>query len=498
MLTIHLRVTEAATGKATPVRLQISGPAGEVYFPFGTHHEFPVGRNEDVGGRVRIGRDAWVLIDGSCEIRLPAAVPLRVRIEKGPEFAAVDESVILGPGQMALRFAVERWSNVRESRWFPGDVRSHFLSPQLALLEAAAEDLAVANVLACETAVPSQDGQTYLTVSNLAAFSGESPALEKDGSLVAVGTLNSHPVLGSVGLLHTHRVVFPIRFGEPDYPDDWSVCDWCDQCHRKHGLAVWVDSCASGTGGEALLAAILGKLDAIEFDGRPRVSAFLPRLYDLWNAGLRIGLVGGSGKDSNRVPLGKVRTFAELGPGETLSFANWIEAVRAGRTYATTGPLLTLTVGPAGPGEAAELLEPGRLPIVAQAESRTAFERLELVANGEVVASAAPREKDGRWLAFLGFEHEPSASGWVAARVIGTAADSAFAHTSAVWVNVAGRPPSSRISRALTDSIASTRNWAETVARYTDPKWRLQLLANCDAAWRRLASARTSPPTGES
>ena len=70
--------------------------------------------------------------------------------------------------------------------------------------------------------------------------------------------------------------------------------------------------------GEALVAAILGKVDAIEVGGRPRKQPLLPWVYRLWNAGFLVPLVGGSGKDSNRVPLGRPRTYARLGPDDAV------------------------------------------------------------------------------------------------------------------------------------------------------------------------------------
>src|SRR5436305_394327 len=74
----------------------------------------------------------------------------------------------------------------------------------------------------------------------LLAFSGTRAALEAPGCAVAVNTLNAHPTLGTVGLLNSHRPVYPLRFGAPG-ADDWSVADWCDQCHRKAGLVTWPD-----------------------------------------------------------------------------------------------------------------------------------------------------------------------------------------------------------------------------------------------------------------
>ncbi|MBX9585036.1 MAG: CehA/McbA family metallohydrolase, partial [Gemmataceae bacterium] len=357
MLTVHLRINDAATGKLTPVRLRVAGPDGTAYPPLGRFAEFPAGRNEAVGGHLLAGREAWCYVGGSCEVRLPAGVPLRVRAAKGPEYTPLDETVTLGPGQMALRLTIGRAADARADGWVTGDARCHFLPPHAALLEAAAEDLDVVNLLAGVQDWPSiHDGTTYPTAPHLDAFSGQAPALEADGRVVVVNTFNAHPTLGKVGLLNAHRPVFPLAFGGAD-PDDWSVSDWCDQCHRKGGLAVWVDAFrpAGGVvGGEALVAALLGKMDAIEVDPAPRPQPLLPWVYRLWNAGFPIPLAGGSGKDSNRVALGAVRTYARLTAGEAPSYRAWVEAVRAGRTVVTDGPLLSLEVGGRGPGETVE------------------------------------------------------------------------------------------------------------------------------------------------
>ena len=53
------------------------------------------------------------------------------------------KEVTLGPGKMALRFAIERRVNLPARGWFAADVRCHELSPHAALLEGAAEGLAL-------------------------------------------------------------------------------------------------------------------------------------------------------------------------------------------------------------------------------------------------------------------------------------------------------------------------------------------------------------------
>ena len=452
MLNVHLRINDA-TGRPTPVRLRVSGPDGTHHAPLGRFAEFPAGRNEDVGGQLKLGRERWFHVNGACEIPLPAGVPLRVQATKGPEHVPLDETVTLGAGQISLRFSIDRWSDSRAEGWVSVDARSHFLVPHAALLEAQAEDVDVANVLAVPLQVLALDGNTYTTTPNLLAFSGQAPALERDGASVVVNTLNVHPVLGKVGLLNSHRPVFPLTFGGED-TDDWGTCDWCDQCHRKGGLTVWVDAFepAGGiTGGEALVAAILGKIDAIEVTAEARKVPLLPWTYRLWDAGTPVPLVGASGKESNKVPLGRVRTYVGVGSSST-----WVEAVKAGRTFVTDGPLLTL----AREGN----------QFRAAIRSREPAGRVEIVAGGQVVASGQ-RE----------VEAVVSEPGWVAAR---SSAGDCFAHTSPLIVGSAPRKPEAVAE--LRRLVEQTREWAETRGRFDNPRRKQALLDRCADALRKL------------
>ncbi|MFO0847943.1 MAG: CehA/McbA family metallohydrolase [Gemmataceae bacterium] len=498
MLTIHLRVNDAATGKPTPVRLRITGPDGTHYAPFGRLTEFATGKNEDVGGHLRLGPERWCYIDGACEVRLPAGVPLRVQAAKGPEYRPLDQTVTLGSGQMALRFGIERWSDVRADGWVPGDVRAHFLPPHAAALEAAAEDLSVVHLLARAQPLPSPDGTAYPTVGNLLAFSGQQPALTAEGPLVAVNTLNEHPVLGRVGLLHSHRPVYPLTFGGPDDTDDWSVCAWCDQCHRKGGLTVWADpftAACGAPGGEALVAALLGKIDALEYDGRPRRQPLLPMWYRLLNAGVRVPLVGGSGKESNASPLGTPRTYAHLPAGEPTTLGGWAEAVRAGRCFVTTGPLLAMTVNGHSCGAVLPVGGVEQLSVRASARSLQPFDKLEVVADGQVVAAAEPTTSDGTTSAELEFSHPAGGSGWIAARCAGGSGSptrqAVFAHTSPVYLRATVESGlSSDAASALRSGVDATREWVTTVGRFADPRRKAALIDLCDQALAVLARDR--------
>jgi hypothetical protein len=179
----------------------------------------------------------WAYVDGSCEVVLPPG-PVTAAVSGGYDYLPLTEQVTLGVGQLALRLALQRRPQARPDGWLSADSRCHALTPHAALLEAAAEGLHFVNLLAQET-VPIGDQPSAMP--NLLAFSGQRPALERPGHAVVVNTLNAHPILGTLALLDCHRPVFPLRFGRPDHEDDWSLIDWCDQCHRKRGLVVWPD-----------------------------------------------------------------------------------------------------------------------------------------------------------------------------------------------------------------------------------------------------------------
>src|SRR5579859_194535 len=297
MFNVHIRVNDAATNKPTPVRLRIAGPDGREYVPLGRVAEFPVGRNEEVGGRVVIDRERFQYIDGSCEIPLPSGVPLTVQVSKGPEYSPIRQTITLGPGQMAIRLAISRRADRRAEGWYSGDTRCHFLTPHSALLEGMGEDLAFVNLLVTEAMVAGRDGTNYTSLANMTAFSGQAACLEQPGHVVSVNTFNTHPVLGSLALLHCHRAVFPLSFGGADATDDWSLADWCDQCHRKKGLVVWADPFHydSGVAPEALADLVTGRIDAVECHPN---NVSLGDCYRAWSAGLRFALVGASAKES--------------------------------------------------------------------------------------------------------------------------------------------------------------------------------------------------------
>jgi hypothetical protein len=460
---VHIRINDAATGQPTPVRLRL-GQDSRYFPPLGRPDVIPVAWGESVGGSLRLGGRAYAYVDGACEARLPAG-PLQVEIMKGPEYAWQVERVELLPGQLALRFNTERQIDWTKDGWYSGDTHAQFLTPTAAALEGGAEGLHIVNMLASEAYLP-----------DLLEFSGQEPAHTAQGCSVAVNTLNEGGDLGRLALLSCHRVVFPLTLEAIGF-ERYTLADWCGQCHRKGGLVVWPHF--PNQPGEAIADLLLGEIDAVEWTGaEPFGSTGLPEWYRLLNLGFRIPLVGGSGKGSNAVPLGAVRTYAQLqAPGHAHQQANeeaprltgsrgtakeliarWIEAIRAGRTFVTRSPLLRLTVNGKGPGSSLDA-GGGELTVEAEAVSVTPFERMELVRDGEVLGTS-PCDSSGR--ATLSDTIANGAAGWLAVRC--WSADGLSAHSSPIYLSGSKRSRDSALATPLLQRLDWLQAFAEDFA----------------------------------
>jgi len=485
MQTVHVRVNDAADGKPTPCRIRFTDEEGRYYAPFGRLTEFSTSDGEDVGGNLLLGDKKYSYIDGACEIRLPDGV-IRVQASKGFENKPPDEPIRLVAGKLALRFTLERWIDLRSEGWYSGDAWVLGLTPHGALLEGGGEDLAVVNILAEQTQMVRDDGKLRPpSIPNILAFSGQRPALEGHGCLVVVNTANEHPHLGRLALLNCHRVVYPLVFGSWDSEgrEDWTLADWCDQCHRKGGLVIGHEffGAGNGYGGEILADLLLGKIDALDLNNgftHPGESV-MEEWDELLNVGLRVPLTAGSGKRSNRGLLGSPRTYARLQSGQEFTYKNWIEAVRAGRTIVTDGPLLSFAVNDQDPGAVLDLpCSPTNVRVRAEARSLLPFTRLEVVYNGAVVAHA---EASGAPChASVKTDVPITAPGWMTARCGG-------AQASPIYLRINGQAPAPNAA-AFAPFMAKLDKMLEWVAREArcDDQQRQRLAGVFEAARQEL------------
>jgi len=185
--------------------------------------------------------------------------------------------------------------------------------------------------------------------------------------------------------------------------------------------------------------------------------------------------VGGTDKMGAYMPAGANRTYAYLGQNH-FSFDNWAKAVRLGNTFVTSGPLLFFHAEGHPPGS--EITLPpggGTLEVHAEAKSFVPIHRMDIVLNGQVVASREHRE--GVREMSLKEKVRVKGPAWLAARcgsLTGCTTRWNFrisAHTSPVYLCVAGQELfSAPVASYMLTLIDGAQSWVESLAIQPDPE----------------------------
>ena len=403
MTLIHLRVSDAETQKPVPVRIRIADLLGNSFHPLGRQQFFLTQPHIAVGGQVAFENKKYYYIDGTCEIDLPAGV-YNIEITKGERFHSVSKNIEITQGQAALRINIERKTNSPWLNWISGDARCHDLSYPAAVLEGSGEGLDLVHLLVRENILPGTDA---VDVSRILDFSGQEIAFQKFGCSLFVNTLNHNPFLGTIGIIHSHRPVFPLVSSSSESPGIWSLVDWCRQGHRKNGLITWVFDAANEYQGEALAALILNEIDLFEISNLS-LDDNSPVLfwYMLLNAGVKAKAVGASGKKSNAVFLGNPKTWTKRpSSSDSPAHLSWLEAVRKGDSFFSVGPFLELTIINLTPLIEIQLI----------AHDLSPEDEIELVIDGK--ATTIERDKSLTSVTIIR-ELDPSEFEWVCGRVI--------------------------------------------------------------------------------
>jgi hypothetical protein len=479
---IRVTVRVSADTEASPVRVRFVDASGRYLPPLGHRDEINPGIFEDTGAGLILGTDSYAYVPGEFQIDLPAG-PIEVELVKGFDHRPVRTTVEIEPGTRELAFNLEHPIDLRPAGWRSSDSHVHFLAPSTALLQAAAEDVDFVHVLA------TQLGDHFISVPDLAWGSQQDPA---GRHAVMVGTENRQNMLGHLALLGARPPVLPLASGgAPEgrigQPVTELLADWAEQCHAAGGLVVGAHFPLPFA--EIAADVVAGLIDAVE------MQVFAPGLdnpsilewYRFLNCGYRLPVVGGTDKMSAEVALGAMRTYAHLEALESASapsFGAWSAAIRAGRTFVTSGPILELLVDGHEPGAVIRLpAAGGHLAVSVRARaSQPLINAVELVVNGRVVAGehVAAAATELRLEASLAVD----AGSWIAARsrsdhqIHSAFGTSMAAHTSPVYVEVVDRPlVAAGDAAAILAVIDGTARWLATIAAIDDPALRSRMVA---------------------
>ena len=488
---VRVSVTDAS-GREVAARIHFHGQHGEYLPPRGNHRKVNRHWFEDNYGEFVNSLHQYAYIPGHCEVELPLG-EVFVEITRGYEMKPIRTNFEVKADTDEINFTLEKVLDWGERGWVSADTHVHFLSPQTALLEGAAEGVNVVNLLA------SQWGEMF---SNVADFDGRTTLGAKDFGgdgefLVRVGTENRMQVLGHISLLgYSGAMIHPLCSGGPSESAigdalDVSMAEWAERCIEQNGLVVLPH--APNPQAERAADIVLGLVHAIE------MMTFNP--YDLqitpyglldWyrylNLGYQIPICGGSDKMDAASLLGGIRTYAHLGERE-FSYENWMAAVKLGNTFVTVGPLLELEVEGLSPGSRLDLpAGGGKLDVSWRVESAAMpIEKVEVVVGGFAVEE---QSVDGALSATGSCSVLVGESTWIALRVRGShggRSGEIAAHSSCVQARVAGARPFKREDAiAVLEQIEGAIAYVDTLAPKPAARQYKKIRAAIEAAHTRL------------
>jgi TolB protein len=504
--TLRLSV-RGAGGGALPARVSVLGPDGRSHAPAGAwyHADDAFDRQER---RFEYG---YFHLDRPTTLTLPAG-RYAVEVSRGPEYRVFTGPVDVHAGGGAVfGVTLEKLDDLEARGWYSGDLHVHMNyggayrnDPSRLALQARAEDLHVV-----ENLIVNKEGR----VPDVGWFRpGPDPA-SRPGTLIVHGEEFHTSFWGHVGLLGLgEHLVLP---GYTAYantgvatlqPTNARVFDLAREQGAVTGYVHPYDlnpdpADTTRTLTHALPVDLaLGKVDYYEAVGFvDDLMATATVWYRLLNCGFR--LAAGAGTDamanfaSLRGPVGMNRVFVRS--GAPLEHRRWLAALKAGRSFATNGPLLGLTVDGTELGGEVRLPAGGReVTARVRLRSNVPVDHLELVRNGKVVREI-PVAADRR-SATATVRLPVDRSGWVLLRARGdrpaypTLDVFPYATTSPIYLTVGGQPARSaedaRYFMAWIDrmraSVEAHQDWnTEAERRET-----LDMLARARAEYQRRSA----------
>ncbi|HEX6106853.1 MAG TPA: CehA/McbA family metallohydrolase [Gemmatimonadales bacterium] len=505
---LDIRVLDP-TGRPLPARVSVRDEGDRAYAPDDAwrHADDGFDRAER---RFEYG---YFHTAGAARLAVPAGT-VRIEISRGPEWRAQTHTVAVDSGQArSLRVTLRRLADLPAEGWYGGDLHVHMNyggayrnDPTRLAFQARAEDLHLV-----ENLIVNKEGR----VPDVEYFRADPDPASRAGTLILHGQEYHTSFWGHIGLLGLREhLVLP---GYTAYtntamatlqPTNSGVIDIARAQGAVAGYVHPYDSYPDpADSGRALTHALpvdvaLGKVDyyeALGFVDDPMATARV--WYQLLNCGFR--LPAGAGTDamanfaSLRGPVGMNRVYVRS--GAPLGHRRWLAALKAGRSFATNGPLLELTADGLGPGAEIALPEGGgKVTARVRLRSNVPLDHLELIRNGEVVHSV-PLTGD-RTAADVTVDLPVDRSGWMLLRARSDRAIYPvldlfpYGTTSPIYLTVGGRPARSPADAAYFMSwLDRTRAAVEAHPDWNSDAERrdvLEMLAKARAEFARRGGER--------
>ena len=445
--TLKVRVTDASTGMLTPNRVHLEANDGKFYAP------------NDAYARTGTEGDPIFHNAGTFDVVLPVG-EANLQIVKGFEYypQTIVAQVEAG-GVTAVQVALEQMTDMGAKGWYSASTHVH--ANYGGNLHNTLENLMLMSRAEDQDLVLEQVANKDNRILDYHFFEpgGGAHSISEPDQLVVVGQEYRPPFYGHVFMfgLREH-LISPFVTGyegtaiESLYP---SNTDMFIKAKAQGAVTGYVhpflgesDPLDGNLGGGKgfMVDAALGTTDALEWSDANR-AAFYP-MYAAWNNGLRVTATGGEDSISSlhRSKLvGSVRTYVYTG-NQGLQVDAWFDALKRGRAFVSSGPLLEMEVGSALPGDTVQLpAGGGAVTVTGRLRSITELNEVLLVCNGEE-QQRFPLRRNRNSLD-ISYAFNITRSGWCHLRTEGEAAERfpmdvgyVQAFTNPIWFQVGTDP----------------------------------------------------------
>lgn len=423
MGTLHLNVTDES-GRVVPALVNlIDQSTNALYRPSGAMELAP--QMGDISGEpvpsasrplpeagepfphTMPGQDGgyYWLVGESSRMALPAGT-WQIRVWKGPEYRlAVKEFEVPEGTTTTVTIPMERWVNMAEAGWFSGDahIHSQLMSDQdanrlMAWMEGA--DLHVGNIV--------RMGNYARTYFEQRGF-GPDFRVQRGNRALVPGQEDPRFNQGHSLALNIDR---PVRDQSKYMFTDWVALETA----KAGGIYGAAHVQYNGFNVRRDLIMLLPQ-DLTHFGEVMQMGQLGTDLYyEILNMGFKLTAVAGSDVPFGN-GLGIVRYYVHTGE-DSLDVDDWFDAMKDGRTFVSTGPMLDFTVNGKLPGSDIPVEEGEVLQVRARTwtapDPGKALRSLEIHLHGEVIKVARGDQSTHELL--IEMEIPAGFGGWVTAR----------------------------------------------------------------------------------
>lgn len=439
---VHVRVV-GPDGQPMPSRIYVDASDGRSYSPDGAFHR-----------AMMVFDRQYFHTTGDADLELPVG-PAKIEAIRGWEYRPKSTTVDIAAGATkSVTIKLDRLVDLPARGWYSGDGHVHDLHQGFGLSHEAFYKQLTAEDLHMTFALIHMDGTRLM--GRWSDLTGKpSPLSTKTHILQYAEEFRGG--LGHIGMIGVHEFVLPLvagesrtAFAQPALENPYIL-----GAHAQGGLAGFMHPYIANPSTPNAAAATLIAVDAALglgdyydigslYSGEIESASFY---YRLLNAGFRIPTSAGTDQFSDvwrDPPAGSDRVFVHVdGP---LTVQSWMAALKQGRTFMSTGPLIFIEVDGHQPGDEIKVAADAsaNMHVKVGVTSIVPVDSLQIIVNGDMVKTVVRSGADSGRVSFDGQIPVPD-GGWVAARVIGGKSpvigdDYAFAHTGPVYVVRGGKP----------------------------------------------------------